>query len=561
MKKLLLICSLVFMAAFSLLAQPANDDCANAIAVNIGDVTEFTTVDATNEELLHLSCFGANDSIMLDIWYTFTAPEDAVLRWSNCGTAEFDSRIAIYNTTSACDAADENLIACNDDGPTACSADFFTSEVLFAVTAGQDYVFQLGGFAGDDGIAAMGAGTIALTQVENIPANTFCANAAVVELGTGQAFTTVNALTDGPDHDGSPCFGFGSITAVSDIWFTYTPDFTGFVEWTTCDLVDFDTRLAVYNPNSACPPLPEDLYSCNDDGGGCSGFSSELIFAVVAGETYLMRLGGFDGSGSGTFDLTMVTPPDPPVNDDCASAISVDLISAEQADELTFLTEGTTISGTFINENYQYPICLTNQNGGEFSDVWYSFESLGNSEINLQMLATGEDEVPATNFYMDVFASCDNQVDTSVILNSCVVVNAENSFVSQIMTGLPEGENITYFIRITTRLTSDVPGSFAFQLVGDIISDTKDPILAQDLELFPNPVKNQATVRFTLTDSRKVNAYVTDVMGHQIQTHQLGLLSSGQQQFNLNTNELPAGIYFLKLSSGSAQQTLRFVVL
>lgn len=561
MKQLLLICSLILTATFSLMAQPANDDCANAVAVNIDDVTEFTTIDATTESIIHSDCLGTNDSILLDVWYTFAAAEDAVLRWSNCGTADFDSRMAVYNVTLACDATADNLVACNDDGPTGCSAEFFTSEVLFAVTAGENYVFQLGGFTGADGIPAVGTGTATLTEVENIPANTFCANATILELGTGQAFTTLNALTDGPDHDGSPCFAFGSVTAVSDIWFAYTPDFTGFVEWSTCNLADFDTRLAIYNPGSACPPLPEDLYGCNDDGGGCDEFTSELTFGVVSGETYLMRLGGFNGPGSGTFDFSMVMPADPPENDDCSNAISVDLLTPEQANDLELLTVGTTISGTFISENYEYPVCLANQNGGEFSDVWYSFESLGNTQIDLQILATGEGEVPATSFYMDIFASCDSRVDTMVIMNSCIVIDEDNSFVSQILTGLPEGENTTYFIRITTRLTSDIPGEFAFQLVADIVSGVNDLVLTQDLELFPNPVKDQATVRFTLANSYKINAYVTDVLGHEVQAHQLGLLSSGQQQFELNTNELSAGIYFLKLSNGSAQQTLRFVVL
>lgn len=560
MKQFLLICSLVLMATFSLLAQPVNDSCADATVFNVGDELEFTTIDATTDSLNHLSCFGANDSIMMDIWYTFTAAEDAVLRWSNCGTADFDSRVAVYNVTLACDASEENLVACNDDGPEACSAEAFTSEVLFAVTAGQNYVFRMGGFAGEDGIAATGSGTVRLVEIENIPSNTFCANSIALDLGTGQEFTSVNALTDGPDHDGSPCFAFGSITAVSDIWYTYTPDFTGFVEWSTCNLVDFDTRLAVYSPGSSCPPLAEDLHSCNDDGGGCDAYSSKLIFGVVAGETYLMRLGGYDGAGSGTFDLTMVTPPDPPVNDDCSNAIAVGLLTAAAADELTFLTEGTTISGTFIGEDYQYPVCLENQNGGEFSDVWYSFESLGNTEIGIQMLATGEGDVPATNFLLDIFASCDGRVDTAVIMNSCVSIDEEISFVSEIMTGLPEGENITYFVRVTTRLTSEIPGAFAFQLIADVVSGVKDPIIAQNMELFPNPVKDQATVRFTLAESHQVNVYVTDVLGHQLQTHQLGLLSSGQQQLELNTSELPMGVYFLQLSNGNAQQSLRFVV-
>jgi hypothetical protein len=560
MKQFLLLCSFLTLTTFSLFAQPANDACTDAIAIAIGEVVDFTTIDATTDGVKHPTCLGTNDSILLDVWYTYTATSDAVLRWSNCGTADFDSRIAVYNAATACDASDDNLVACNDDGPAACSAAFFTSELLFAVTAGQNYVLRMGGYAGDDGIAAFGSGTVVLTEVANVPSNTFCANSIPLELGAGQAFSTLNALTDGPDHAGSPCFGFGSITAVSDIWYTYTPDFTGFVEWTTCNMADFDTRLAVYNPGSACPPLSEDLYACNDDGGGCSGFSSEMIFGVIAGETYLLRLGGFSGSGTGTFDLLMVTPPDPPVNDDCADAIPVELITVDQADELTFLTTGTTISGTFVSENYQFPVCLENQDGGEFADVWYSFETLGNTEIGLQLLPTGEGEVPATSFYLDIFASCDARVDTSVIMNSCILTDEVNSFAIETMTGLPEGENITLYVRVTTRLTSDIPGGFAFQLVGEIVNDVKELTVAEDLKLFPNPVEGQAMVQFSLSEATVMTASVTDLLGHRVQEHQLGTLSGGTQQFELDTQNLPAGIYLLQLNSGKAQQSIRFVV-
>lgn len=559
MKQLLLVCSFFTLVTFSLFAQPANDACADAIAVAIDEVVNFTTLDATTDGLNHLSCLGANDSIVLDVWYTFLATTDGVLRWSNCGTADFDSRVAVYNANSACEATDENLVACNDDGPASCSADFFTSEVLFAVTAGENYVLRMGGFADETGMAS-GSGTVILTEVSDVPSNTFCANALSIDLGTGQTFSSLNAITDGPDHEGSPCFGFGSITAVSDIWYTYTPDFTGFVEWSTCNTADFDTRLAVYSPESSCPPLPEDLYSCNDDGAGCSDFSSRMIFAVIEGQSYLMRLGGFNGSGSGTFDLTMVTPPDPPVNDDCSNAIPIDLITQDQADELTFLTTGTTISGTFISDDYQYPICLTNQNGGEFADVWYSFQTLGNAEIDLQLLATGEGEVPATNFYLDIFASCDSSVDTAVIMNSCIAVDETNAFAVSTLTGLPEGENTVLYVRVTTRLTSDIPGEFAFQLVGDIVNTTTEIRVAEDLKLFPNPVDKKATVRFNLTETSAIKVAVHDLLGHQLQQYQLGILASGQQQFELNTQALPAGIYFLQLSSGKAQQTLKFIV-
>lgn len=544
------------LTTVALFAQPANDACADAIAIMIDEVVDFTTVDATDDGVNHTDCLGANDSIPADIWYTFTAAADGVLRWSNCGTANYDSRMAVYAVSDPCGATDDNLVACNDDGPAECAADFFTSEMNFLVVSGQDYVLRLGGFAGDDGIIATGTGTVVLSEVDG-PVNDFCANSTEIFLGTDQAFSTLDALTDGPDHPDNPCFGFGSLTAGADIWYTYTPDFTGFVEWSTCNTASFDTRLAVYNPGSACPPVDEDLYACNDDGAACAAFSSSVTFGVVAGETYLLRLGGFGAdSGDGTFNLTMVTPPDPPVNDSCTNAIAVPLLTLEVADDFEEQNLGTTVSGTFVSENYQFPVCLANQNGGEFADVWYTFESLGNTEIDIRLYPAGD----APSFFLDIFASCGARVDTSVIMGSCVFVNEDNPFGETTVSGFPAGENVTYYVRVSSRLTTDVPGPFAFQLVADVVSDVNDETFATGLELFPNPVNDQATVRFSLEESASLEAIVVDMLGRRVNRLDLGLLPGGNQQFTLDTRSLPAGVYSLQLSNGQARQNLKFVV-
>ena len=93
---------------------------------------------------------------------------------------------------------------------------------------------------------------------------------------------------------------FGDEQIYNDIWYQYTATADGPVLVSTCGIADFDTRLAVYE-DLGCPADPLVVVACNDDGPGCPGLTSELVFEAVAGADYLIRLGSFlpDAGGPG----------------------------------------------------------------------------------------------------------------------------------------------------------------------------------------------------------------------------------------------------------------------
>jgi hypothetical protein len=75
---------------------------------------------------------------------------------------------------------------------------------------------------------------------------------------------------------------------------------------------DFDTRVAIYA--GACPAEPDEAIACNDD--ACEE-QSIVTFEGVAGDDYLIRIGGFEGAqGAGlmVIDCVPVCPAD--LNDD-----------------------------------------------------------------------------------------------------------------------------------------------------------------------------------------------------------------------------------------------------
>jgi|GEM_PF-4877043 len=135
------------------------------------------------------------------------------------------------------------------------------------------------------------------------PVNDDCPNAIPIYDGD-TSFSTIDATTDGPAH---PECQFDGQT-YHDIWYVYNASCNGLLKVSTCNQADYDTDLVVYDGDD-CDNLI--LLGCNDDMTGCSGYTSEIMVAVTAGQNYLIRVGGYsDGSvGSGVVTLTC-TPPD-----------------------------------------------------------------------------------------------------------------------------------------------------------------------------------------------------------------------------------------------------------
>ncbi len=282
---------------------PDNDDCINATP--IGEVVDlaFDTTFATYDGPGQCVFSGGN------IWYCYTATCTGYATISLCGSS-FDTKLAVYDGCS-CDTF--TMIDCNDDS---CG---LQSELTIPVVAGNTYLIEIGGFAGDvgpgvlnitcgqgpTGACCVGADCIGdLTEAECAaaggvwystetcatfqcpipPENDLCANAICVE--DGVSVTGNNGLATGSDI--SSC-GYNDF---ADVWYTYTPTVDGDVTVSLCGSA-FDTTLAIYD---ACDGTE---LACNDD--SC-GLQSEIIMPMTAGTTYYIRVAGYNGA-TGDFTL------------------------------------------------------------------------------------------------------------------------------------------------------------------------------------------------------------------------------------------------------------------
>ncbi len=126
-------------------------DLATATAVIEGPNDFATTIGSGNLDLTGICDPGTfGDDLLYNVtYYRFTPTQDGIWTATTCATATWDTRLAILGS---CDPF--SAVACNDDGPAACTN--FTSTVEFTGTTGVEVVVAVGGYAaGNSGIGTL----------------------------------------------------------------------------------------------------------------------------------------------------------------------------------------------------------------------------------------------------------------------------------------------------------------------------------------------------------------------------------------------------------------------
>lgn len=75
------------------------------------------------------------------------------------------------------------------------------------------------------------------------------------------------------------------------------------------------------------------------------------------------------------------------------------------------------------------------------------------------------------------------------------------------------------------------------------------PVLKSDIEVFPNPVKNDFVIRFELKKSVTLKIQLYDLNGKKVMQVFDGVKSAGEQDIHISRRSLNAGVYFLKIES------------
>ncbi len=85
-----------------------------------------------------------------------------------------------------------------------------------------------------------------------------------------------------------------------------------------------------------------------------------------------------------------------------------------------------------------------------------------------------------------------------------------------------------------------------------------EDVLASTLSLYPNPVHGDVvTIRMDSTSASSIEVAVFNTLGQHVMTRSYDQVTNSIQLDNLSS--LSKGMYFVKISNGSQDATLRFI--
>jgi PKD domain len=267
--------ALTLLAAPAALAQPANDDFANATVIDASalpftDITD--TAGATSEAgEPQAFCSYYTDGT---VWYAFTPSSDGVFQ-VDTSASSYDNAIHIYSGSSL---PALTFIACG----------YSFNPPTFHATAGTTYYIQVAGST------SLGTLHLTLSQVSPPPNDDF-ANATPISSLPFSDTVDHTAATTQPSEPSPSC-----VELQNTVWYAFTPTTTQHV---TARTDEYGPGLGVYTGSS--------LANLTEIGCSQSPYLQPLVFRAEANTTYYIQLGGWCCAGFGQVTFHLEVAPDP----------------------------------------------------------------------------------------------------------------------------------------------------------------------------------------------------------------------------------------------------------
>lgn len=118
-----------------------------------------------------------------------------------------------------------------------------------------------------------------------------------------------------------------------------------------------------------------------------------------------------------------------------------------------------------------------------------------------------------------------------------------------------QGTKVSFFLEVTDECGRTVDVDPEFALTNSAAAENAAFALASPQ---PNPVRTEATIRFSLDEARQVRLVVYDVLGREVTRLHDGMMHAGEHTARLDVTALPAGLYVYRLEADgrSLQRTL-----
>lgn len=277
---------------FGAFARPANDECEDAWVVSQTQTHASSTLNATGTDLS--SCGGEDE---VDVWYAFVAPE--------AGQYEFrlTQNMVSAHFVSVMDGCDGTELSCGHLGTSA------------TLAAGEEVAIRVGT---NPSVADEFNLVVLPHEQYPAPTNDTHLGAIEVEVPSTNEATTRGATSENMNW-GPNCGPFIN----PGVWYSFTaPDDDIYVFDTNGSELE-DTVLAVLEPcdsNGSTVPI---LLGCDADFG--EGLHSRLDGFVEAGTRLCFAVAGHLLSEEGGITFNVSRMGDPPPNDRCEGALTMEI--------------------------------------------------------------------------------------------------------------------------------------------------------------------------------------------------------------------------------------------
>lgn len=534
---------------------PLNDACTDAIALSVSNSCAggtYSNVNATTSpETPTFSCTDVNEN--RDVWFTAVVPNSGNLTIETFDVPNGLTDMTMQTYKGTCN----NLVAlvCNDDLNT--SNDQFHSQVKLTNQTPNTIIYiRVIAFGGTDtgnfGICAYDTPTITTCIAPN-------------EMGTGNISAT-QATASWASINNALSYDFQYKNINSTNWITVSnitsntyvmTDISGDAEWrarTNCNngqTSEWSNRIPFTVPDvNNCPDLSIAELSIN------SYTTNSISFNYI----YKNRGNAQATVNSSNTTIRAVISKDMiyDVNDVLIS--STPLRTTIPAGQV--ITGFTSVSNTNLQINpATYPYFIIE------IDATNSLSECSETN-NIYVLSIDDCTRPntmlLTNNLASGFYSAQASINSNCIIESDkdVQLQAANSITLNADFHAQTGANVKVSIRESTcgnainfspRMVQTTPKS------NDKSAANGRVVEELSLTIFPNPVRDQATLRYFNSHSNAIQLIVTNLNGQILQRQTLKG-GTGWNEIMLDTNSLSEGIYFVSLFNKTAWVNERIVI-
>lgn len=492
---------------------PANDECANAVVLTpSADLTcanpvAGTTIAATQSLP---GCLGTADD---DVWYQFvaTAVSHNIIVTNATGSGTADIVTQVFNGCGG------TSVVCQDTPNSPIE--------LTGLTVGNIYSFRIYSWSSSLR-TSFTVCVVTPPPPPPAPANDDCDNAIAVTVNPTLTCTSVTAGTNvSATASTQPTTSLAGVPS-RDVWFSFVATGTQHVISLSNVVAvigtSTDMAMGFYNGAGTCSALT--FVSTSDP-------NSFTANGLTVGDVYYLRVYGY-GAAQATFDVCVGTPPPPPANDICSSAVALTPGELYTSNPVN----GHNIGAT-VDSSDPVPTCDNANFATSGKDVWYTVVVPASGSLTVE---TG---TVAGTFLTDTGLQVYSGTCGALTSILCNADDGEGNFSKVVMTGLTAGN--TLLVRVWGY--NGTSGNFLISAYDASLSN--DKFDSSNFKAYPNPVVDVLNLSYSEEMS---SVTVFNLVGQQVLTKKLN-----STEANIDMSNLAAGTYMVKVAVGNTVKTVK----